>query len=392
MSKSHPKMIPVAVFDISSSSIAGAHSLVPKAQEEAPHLSILASTRVFSEPKEDINIELFVSSALTNLDTVINTLKKADNHKPKDIHVLLASPWFISQSRTIVYTKTTPFVCTEKLINTLIEKEVQFVVEHDMGRFGSMGHDGTIIEKQITQITLNGYTTNNPFGKKTKSLEISITVTVSPKQIITALTDHLQKGYGESRIRFTTSPYATYIVARDFLKCPNDIMLVDIGEETSDIAFVKNDLFLYQQSFPVGFYELYREVASSKHTTLTETRALIETFRLGKLSALMSSNIQKALESFSDKWGKALGEHVGGESNKIIKIPSNIYIISLQPFFSLFSTYIERDPFITHSAGATTVTSTVLDSSIFSKFISSLDPEKLDDTLTIGALFASRLL
>lgn len=392
MAKPNSKMVPIAVFDISSSSIAGAHALIPKEREDNPHVSILASTRVFSEPKEDINIELFVSGALANFDTVINTLKKADNHKPKEIHVLLASPWFLSQSRTIVYTKTTPFVCTEKLIDSLIEKEVQFVAQHDMGRFGSMGHDGTIIEKQITQVTLNGYTTNNPFGKKTKSLEISITVTVSPRQIITAFKDHLQKGYGGVGVRFTTSPYATFIVVRDFLKSPSELMLVDIGEETSDVAFIKNDLFLYQQSFPVGFYELYRQVASSKHTTLTETRALIETFRLGKLSAIMSSNVQKALEGFSDIWGKALSEHIGGGSNQVIKIPSNIYIISLQPFSSFFSTYIEHDPFITHSAGSTTISTTTLDPSVFSQFISSLDPEKLDDTLTVGALFASRLL
>ncbi len=385
-------MVPIAVFDISSSSIAGAHALIPKGREDNPHVSILASTRVFTEPKPDINIEQFVSSALTNIDAVISTLHKADNHKPKDVHVLLASPWFLSQSRTIIYTKTTSFICTQKLIDSLIDKEITFVLEHDMGRFGSMGKEGTIIEKQITKITLNGYTTNNPFGKKTQSLEVSLTVTVSPRQIIEGFKEHIHKGYGGAHIQFTTSPYATFIVARDFLKAPSEVMIVDIGEETSDIAFIKNDLFLYQQSFPVGFYELYRQIASTNRTTLSETRALIETFRLGKLSAIMTSNVQKSLEASGEIWGKALVEHIGGDGSQIVKIPSNIYIVSLTPFSLFFSAYIEHDPFITHAVGATALTLTILDNPTFKEHISSLDPEQVDDTLGIGALFATRVL
>lgn len=392
MAKSSSKMVPIAVFDISSSSIAGAHALIPKERGDNPHVSILASTRVFSEPKPDINIEQFVSSALSNLDAVISTLHKADNHKPKEVHILLASPWFLSQSRTILYTKTTPFVCTQKLIDSLIEKEIDFVLEHDMGRFGSMGSDGIIIEKQITKIMLNGYTTNNPFGKKVQNLEISISVTVSPKQIIEMFKEHIHKGYGGAEVRFTTSPYATFIVVRDFLKSPSELMILDIGEETSDLAFIKNENFLYQQSFPTGFYELYRKIASTNQTTISETRALIETFRLGKLSASMTSNTQKALDDFGEVWGKALSEHIVSGNNQVIKIPNSIYIISLAPFSSFFGGYIEHNPFITHLIGSENIVPTILSPDIFKDHTSSLDPQQLDDTLTIGALFASRLL
>ena len=49
------KMIPIAVFDISSSSIAGAHVLIPKHQEKDSKVSILASTRIISEPKEELD-------------------------------------------------------------------------------------------------------------------------------------------------------------------------------------------------------------------------------------------------------------------------------------------------------------------------------------------------
>ena len=390
MEKSHAKMIPIAVFDISSGSVAGTHVLAPKMQTKEPHISMLASARVFSEPKEDIDIERFVSETLSNLDSVIGTLQKADNHKPKSVFVLLASPWFLSQTRTIVYNKTSSFTCTQKLIDSLIEKEIKFVMEHDMERFGSMGKEGVIIEKQISKITLNGYNTDNPFGKKTQSLELSLVVTISPKKIVEEIKAHINKGYRNLDINFITSPYATFVVTRDFLGSQSELMIIDAGEETTDIACVKNELFLYQQSFPIGFYELYRKISTSNHDTLSETRALVETFRLGKLSASMTSNLQKILEDFGDSWSKSLEEHLSNANS--IKTPSSIYVTSTSPFSSFFSKYVEQSAFLAHYSGVSDIKIINIDSSLFSKHISSIDLEILDDSLVIGALFASRLL
>lgn len=390
MSKQNGKIIPVAIFDISSSSVAGSHTLINKTGEGKSNVSFLASSRKFLEPKEDIDIARFVSDNLASLESVIATLQKADNHKPKEVFVLLSSPWFVSQTRNIVYTKTSPFVCTQKLIDSLIQKEIDFVVEHDMERFGSMGTDGKIIEKQISKITLNGYATNNPFNKKTTSLEISILVTVSPNKIVKEFISKIQKAYGRPKITFATSPYATFIATRDFNNAPEELLIIDAGEETTDIAFVKNHIFLYQQSFPIGFYELYRKISASNHGTLLETRALVETFRLGKLSAQITSNLQKTTEDFGEAWGNKLKESLQISQN--FKIPENIYIISMAPFTSFFLSYVKNSEFIKNFISGTKPNTSEVESTLFTSHISSIDPENIDNTLTVGALFASRVL
>lgn len=391
MSKSLTKMTPIAVFDISSGSVAGAHALVHKSHNQHSMASLLASSRSFTKPKEDLDIKRFVDNTLEQMDAVIAKLHKADNHKPKEIHVLLSSPWFISQTRNIVYSKNSQFVCNQKLIDSLVEKEVAYMIAHDMERFGPMGKEGVIIEKQISQIKLNGYKTRNPFGKKTISLEISLVITISPKQIIDLFKDHLNKGYSGAKIAFSTSSYASFVSLRDFLTSPEELLILDIGEEVTDIAFVKNELFVYQSSFPVGFYELYRKLALNSNSTLEETRALIETFYLGKLSAEMTSNTEKVFEDFRDIWNKELESHIGNNAYSI-KLPENIYISSISPFSSFFKKCIEQNEFIKHSSGSSNVIVTILNSSLFSKDISSLDPEEIDDAVCTGTLFASRLL
>lgn len=392
MAKSQTKMIPVAVFDISSSSVAGAHVLAPKSESSTTtKVSLLASSRTLFEPKEDITIDRFVDSTMTGLQSLITTLQKADAHRPESIHVLLASPWFVSQTRTIIYKKEESFVCTEKLVDSLIEKEIAFIMEHDMGRFGAMGKEGIIIEKQISLVKLNGYTTAKPFGKKAQSLELFLIVTVSPKIIIEKFKEQLQRGYPHTPVQFTTSPYATFIVTRDFLQSPKEAMIIDIGEEITDIACIKDELFLYQQSFPVGIYQMYRTLSQAGHTSIAESHALVESFRLGKLSASMTSATQKALEDFGDIWKRALQESID-TSAYAVKLPETIYTISDDAFVAFFGSILQNDAFISHAVGSTSYVPIALTYELLSPHVSSLDPDAIDETLIIGSLFASRLL
>ncbi len=384
-------MTPVAVFDISSSSIAGAHTLIPKgAQTSEAKVSVLASTRLFSELKEEITVERFVEQTIQGLGKVIATLKKADNHHPKYIQVLLASPWFVSQTRTITYNKTTNFVCDQKLIDSLVEKEIAYIIEHDMERFGSIGKDALIIEKQISMIKLNGYTTSKPFGKKTKTLELFLVVTVSPKSIIDRFKNEIQKSYGPTPIGFTTSPYATFITARDFLGANNEFMVIDVGEEITDVAFIKDNLFVYQHSFPVGIYELYRTLVSGGIASSTESGAIVESFRQGKLSAGATSSTQKALDDFGEVWQKSF-QNIIGAGGLIMRMPSNSYIICDSRFDNFFSAILKKDLFLQH-VSATASNPININQEILSVHVSSLDPGAIDETIIVASLFAFRLM
>ncbi len=385
MTKRHQSAI--ALFDISSSSVGGAHGLITKEQEK---VSLLASTRVFSEFKEELTIERFVEQSIEQLAKVITLLKKADVHHPSSIQVLLASPWFVSQTRTISYSKTTAFTCTEKLVHGLIDKEITHIIENDMSRFGAMGKEGTIIEKQIAAIKLNGYNTGKPFGKKIKSLEISLVVTVAPKSIIDRFKNEIQKGYGGKQIHFTTSPYATFVVARDFLHAHEELMVLDIGEEVTDVAFIKDNSFLYQHSFPVGTYEFYRALVRAGLANSTEAKAVLEIFRQGKLSASATSSTQKALEAFGEIWQSAFQKIIGEAQG--LKPPSNSYIICDSRFETFFADLIKRDPFLNHINGALTHTVISLNQETLSPFVSSIDQSTLDETLVIGLLFSTRLM
>lgn len=394
MSSTKVRTIPVAVFDISSSSVGGAHALIKKAAHSDISLSekvaVLAQSRALAPLQEELNIERFVAEALKGLETVATAIRKQDVHHPEYIQIVLASPWYTSQTRTILYTKSTPFLCTEKFVHNLVDKEIEYVLTHEKDRFGKLGHEYTIVEKQLSLVKLNGYITHEPYGKRAKSIEIYLTVTIAPKKVLEQCTDLLRRIYGIRQIGITTSAYTTFVSMRSEAAATHESVIVDIGEEVTDVAFVKDELFLYQHSFPFGTYELCRVLATEgKHTT-SEAFAVLEAYRMQKLSAKAKAIVDKALAIYASNWQKGL-QAVIDEGHYGFTLPSTWFVIVDPHFTQLTKTALMTDPYLAHRASSP-ITATIITPEIFGGSIKVAPDTVLDVPLALGLLFIERMM
>lgn len=390
MSAKKAATVPVAVFDVSSASVGGAHALVKRGPSTKPHkITVLAASRRESALQEDITMDRFVSETLKGIETVVTEIRAQDVHHPEAIQLVLASPWYVSQTRAITYKKTTQFTCTEKLINDLIDKEIQHIIAHEKERFGELGKEYTIVEKQISLIKLNGYTTASPYGKKAMNLELYLTVTIAPKKIISSFTDLLHRIYGPRPIAITTSAYTIFVASRDIEQQSFDSVIVDIGEEVTDVAFVKNELFLYQHSFPVGTFELYRAAARATKSTLEESYGLLEAYRLQKLTGSTKQSVAKALNAFAEHWQRGLQE-VCDSGHYGFALPRRWNIVVDHRFESIIAETIARDPYIQHRSGI--APSITMITPEYLKMVQNAFDQKLDVPLAIALLFIDRLV
>jgi len=382
--------IPVAVFDISSSSVGGAHALIKKGPQTTPTtISILAQSRVEATLQEDLNIERFVTATLKGIEAVATTIRTQDVHHPEYIQVVLASPWYVSQTRTILYSKTTPFVCTEKLINNLIDKEIEHIITNEKDRFGDLGKEYSIVEKQVSLVKLNGYVTHTPYGKHATSLELYLTVTIAPKKVLDQFTDLLRRLYGTRQIGVTTSAYTTFIATREQKNAPERCVIVDIGEEVTDVAFVKDQLFLYQHSFPVGTYELYRAVAKKTKSPFAEVKGMLEAYRLQKLAPATKTAIDTALTSFITTWQKGL-QGIVDSGHYGYALPSTWYTVVDPRFEQSISTVLSTDDYLTHRADSA-ITAIMVTPAIL-PLVKNAPDTVLDVPLALALLFIDRLV
>jgi len=378
-----------AVFDISSSSVAGAHVLTKN--EAVTKAIFLASSRRDASFHEDMDIGRFVEETVINLETVIGTIQKADIHHPPYIQVVLASPWYRSQTRSIVYKKSTNFTCTKKLVDSLIAKELDYIIDNESGPFGSFGKESVIIERQISQIKLNGYITQNPYGKKTEQLEIFLTITMAPKPILDRFTDTLRRFYGTREIGFTTSPFTAFIVIRDSMPEIKDCVVIDVGEEVTDVAFIKEELFSYQHSFPVGTYALYRKLSENSEHNMQEAKSIIESYRLGKLADMQRQNVEKAINDFIKDWQTSL-QGILDNGHYGFCMPNNCFVISDPRFEKIFIETIKTDPYIQHTCGTGDVNSYFMTTDVIKDQVKTVDNSVVDTPLATASLFVDRIL
>jgi hypothetical protein len=308
---------------------------------------LTAQSRVDIALQEEVDIDRFVKNTVRSLKLAVDEVRKSDPHHPEHIQLALSAPWYITQTRTIRYSRATVFTCTKKLIDDLVEKEIAYVFAHDMDRFGEYGKDATLIDRQISAVTLNGYQTASPYGKKAHTMEIHIMITLAPQSIIKQFTDVIHHTYGARRLSITTSPFAAFVVARDLLAAPDDFIVLDVGEEITDVTFIKEQVILYQHSFPVGTHELYRHIAATGRYTILEARGLVESYSTGVLSGKPKAVLEAALSLFIQQWQKAL-QQVLDQGQFGFCLPSHIYLMADPRFEQLFTVTVKDDPYIKH--------------------------------------------
>jgi hypothetical protein len=337
------KSTAVAVFDISSSSVGGAHALLDLSSHELTGVTILVQERRDSGLDDELNIDRFIENTAKALEVVISHVRTADVHHPEIIQVVLSSPWYIPYTRVVTYNKTTLFKCTERLVDSLIEKEIEHLLKQPTDTGEILGNGFRVVERQLSQIKLNGYETTDPYGKKVQSLELTLTITVVPEVVVERFQTILRRSYGDRTINVTTSPYATFVALRDNGGVPSDCAIIDVGEEVTDIAFIKNDILLYQHSFPVGTYGFYRELSASTGSSV-EARA------------------------------------------------SQCYITADARFENIFPAIIENDTFLLHTAATSAIQARFVSAQDFSSTVHTSSSDPADAALAIAALFSERLL
>lgn len=375
-----------AVYDLSSSSVAGAHIL---RTDTTPVM--LASARRHAQLQGDLNVQRFVEEEVKHLSDVITKVKAKDLHHPSHIQVILASPWYSSQTRTIVYKKEKPFVCTTKLIDQLVEAEIERMLREEVGSFGVFGSESVVVEKQISAIKLNGYQTSTPYGKHASTIELFLSLTIAPKPVLDRFTDTLRRAYGTRDIAYTTSPFAAFVVMRDLDTASDEGIIIDIGEEITDVAFIKSGTMLYQHSFPVGTFGLYRELVQGGSHTITEAMTMLETYRLGKLTPAAAAVVDRAITTYLATWQTAFREVLEGGRYGFC-LPSQCVVSADPKFEQLFTQVLTTDEFIKHRCAVGETKVTYLSEDVLGSLVRAADHAIFDTALATGALYTIRIL
>ena len=386
-SRSKEKEELVLVFNIGSSSVGAtlfkAHkSGVPK---------IIFSIREPILLEKEVKVDRLFSLMTQSLEFVVNAVYRAKLGAPAKVFCVLSSPWYVSQTRTINLKQGTPFVFSEKLAESLTQKEVKIFEEENDAKWGKASSTMRIIELKNIKTILNGYETHAPINQKAEQLEMIIFISIGSEQVLTKIESVIKKHFHGSPIRFSSFALASFTIIRDLKAEEEDFLLVEIGGEVTDISLVKKNVLRESISFPLGRNFLTRGVSESLSSTFGEANSLISLFKHGHAEGDVAENLGKVLGELKAKWLKEFQNCIANISNDI-SIPALIYLAADKEVADFFSETIKTEQFSQYTLTESKFQITVVDTKLLYGIAELGENVEPVPNLLVDAMYVNRFL
>ncbi|MEI7765546.1 MAG: hypothetical protein WCI93_03095 [bacterium] len=330
----------VLVFDIGSSSVGGVLFLMQKSGVP----KIIYSIREPITLEKNLSFDRFFSFTQKSIEVVSDKICKIGLGAPKKIYCVLSSPWYASQTRTIVLKKNAPFIFNEKLADSLIQKEIALFEEECSQKYVHTNSKVIPIELKNMQIMLNGYVVHHPLNQKTTELTMTVFVSMGEEEILNKMKETIGKHFYSPNIKFSSFAISSFVVARDMFIPQEGFLLIDIGGEVTDISMIKKDILRSSISFSLGHNFLVRGIASILDCTFAEALSYIALYKNGHIADVALSKIEPIINKLKGEWLKEFQKSLVSLSNDI-SIPATIFLTVDQEFSDFFIETIKSEQF-----------------------------------------------
>lgn len=320
------------LLDISSGSVGGA--LVLRRKKAVP--LILHTTRVDFSTRPELTEARLRRDMLDAIDSVCLEIQKRTLAVPEKVFCVLSTPWSHGEVRKIKHADKKEFRFSEKLAQKLILAETQ-----NFKKTWSGLQD--LLDRKITRIALNGYPTENPHGKKARNFEIDVYMSLADKELVGKIEEKIHKTF-KARLAFTSQMFADFVVVRDAFELANDFIILNLGEEVTEVSILKDDYLVGTAFFPSGRAGIMRFVAKEISMSMHETKSLFSLHLGGLLDEKVNERFISAVAAAGRVWTEELKKVLFGlVPNR--HLPHNIFLISDQKTENWLATYLGREFF-----------------------------------------------
>ena len=380
---------PFIVFDIGSASVGAALVVF---NNDTNKINILYDTRVFiafQDKLEDRYLTFAMISALKKVteniqDKGINRLsdERIKIKNIKDVFCILSSSWYEVQIKNLKFKEEKPFNISSKFISAILDEESKKFTESR----------GKLIEKNVIQILLNGYNTNNPYGKEALTVDTTIFISSMSGEIQDRIKDILETVFTSSDVSFNTFALASFSVVRDIFKTEKNFLLLDISGEMTDIILVRNETITKIASFKLGRNFLIRKTASSLNTIVEEAHSLIRLFMDGKSKDTESEKIKVILNEAKGEWLSFLRK-ILSDFSEGFSLPKTVLLTVDTDMGRWFIDIIKNDEFSSHTLAEEPFTVVELSSRILNEYCTMPESSTkgCDPFLALEALFVHKI-
>lgn len=334
--KSNSRKI-VAIFDVGSDSIGAVIVQYPSPDQPPKILKTFREDIIF---RDNLDFVVFMDDMIKTLKLVTLRASLSGVGTIDDIHIVLSSPWYVSENRHLFVLEPNPFIFTDKLSNDLVNKEIEKIKKTNHDKYGGNLDSIDIIEKEIIQVSLNGYVTADPLGKKASQVDINMLVTFSSGTCLKLIKDCFYSVFHDIPLYFHSNMSSLFLVIREKYSKMDDYLILDIGGELTDIFIIEDGIPKNILSFPCGRQSIYRELKKETKKSRAELVSLFSLYLDGALESKEKEKFNVALEKARKSWILEFESAISSIPEPRM-IPNSIILLinkDIHPwFFSMFS-------------------------------------------------------
>ena len=352
----------IALFDIGSGSVGGAIVQIPTDGKGVP--TILKSVTNEIKFHKRLKAKNFMKDMISALDLTVNALYNKKVGVPDQIVCVLASPWYLSETRVIKMKREKPFIFTKRFASELIQKEISSLTEIYKDKYGTSESTPQLIEQYTMAVSLNGYTTEDPLGKKCQSIEMDIVISLAPLLCLDKIRETLSKTFHNIDVTFSSFTLDTYFAVRDKYVALDSYLLLDIRGEITDVGIVTNGILKSVLSFPFGKKTFFNYICTKLEIELRDAKELFKLYSDDNLSSLMKEKAIPLFKSISRSWGEAFNQCISTLPRTLI-LPSTVFLTADNDIKNWFSNVLRNEEYIQSTTPDNKCTVVTLDDSLF---------------------------
>ena len=257
------------VLDIQSENVSGA--LVQFSDKTQP--TILAFEKDDVAFRKNTDAKFLNKAMAASLDAVLAKLihvrltrlnqAQGSSKRIDSVHVLLASPWSLSQSKTIKLSYDKPTKVSKADIDKILSDQRK-TMEADYRKNSEESkadYDVTFFEQKVLDIKCNGYSVKNIDSIMAQDISVAFVTSITSASFIDGIRRSIHKYAHIRREYIHSSILLEYTALRDVYHSMNEYVMVRPLGELTDVIVIKDGTCVNIASFPSGSHTIARKLA-----------------------------------------------------------------------------------------------------------------------------------
>lgn len=382
----------ICVIDIGSSTVTLTVALVSHTKSTITILPKIIFQSVHEiKVSENIDFNNFLSLTLKALKDCLSDFSKAHIRNVRSHTIFFASPWYVSEIKKLKVEKEKPFIFTKKMLKELVESELAYMRKTKVTKYPEFGTTAHIIESEVTQILLNGYELADPFNKKTRIVEITVSIAAVPKEILTAITDIVEPFFPPKKVIFHTFIQSAFSVLRDILTSQSDFIIVAVGGEVTDIAIVKGGAITAETSFSYGENFVIHKIMSILHVPEAEARSLFSLHKQKMLEEGKVHVLETILQKAESEWVASLEKSLISVATGFL-LPDTIALIVSPRAATWLTQAVESESFAQYTLTEKKFNAILVDEAMMHGYITNTLSLPIDSYTSLETLFVKKII